>query len=389
MNFLLPLRPLLKGWIFSFLAYGMLAFVLVFQFFWTTSMPLGDALRMAARDWLPWALATPLLFRFVSRFPLERERWKTRLLLHLICALATLAFCTWWAENVIQPVRPFDKRPVPAVSGAAGWPGQGRGSLARPPGERQPRYLPRPPGLFPGNMFFFLGYRLPIYLAVVSIAHALCFYRRAQERERRTLGLEAGLAKARLSALRMQLQPHFLFNSLNAIAELVHKDPEAADEMLVALANLLRLTLETSGEQELPLSREMEFVERYLAIERVRLGDRLHVTFDLAPGTRNALVPVFLLQPLVENAVRHGLEAQGGPGRLAISAGRRDAALVLTISDNGPGLQPDKPLREGIGLANTRARLEELYGPAGTLEFRRAEGFTVVITIPFRTSPDT
>lgn len=381
MNFFLPFRPLLRGWIFSFLAYGMLAFVLVFQFFWTTFMPLGDALWIAARDWLPWALTTPLLFRFVFRFPLERERWKTRLFLHLICALATLTLCTWWAEHVLQPTHPFDRRQPPA-------PSEWMSGPVPLPGDRQPKHPPRPPGLFPGDMFFFLGFRLPIYLAIVSIAHALCFYRRAQERERRTLGLEAGLAKARLSALRMQLQPHFLFNSLNAIAELVHKDPEAADEMLVALASLLRLTLETSGEQELPLGRELEFVERYLAIEHVRLGDRLQVTYDLAPGTRDALVPVFLLQPLVENAVRHGLEARGGPGRLTISASCQDTALVLTISDNGPGLQPGKPLSEGIGLANTRARLRELYGAAGTLELRQAEGFTVEIAIPFRTSPD-
>jgi LytS/YehU family sensor histidine kinase len=236
-------------------------------------------------------------------------------------------------------------------------------------------------------MLFFLGFRLPIYLAIVSIAHALCFYRRAQERERRTLSLQAGLAKARLSALRMQLQPHFLFNSLNAIAELVHKDPDAADDMLVALASLLRLTLETSGEQELPLSRELEFVKRYLAIEHVRLGDRLQVAFDLAPDTPEALVPAFLLQPLVENAVRHGLEAQAEPGRLRISASRRGSDLLLTVFDSGPGLRADKPLREGIGLANTRARLDELYGAAGTLELRMAEGFAVEVTIPFRTTP--
>lgn len=378
MSFFFPLRPLLKGWIFSFLAYGMLAFVLVVQVFWVASMPLGDALRMTARDWLPWALATPLLFRFVSRFPLERDRWKTRLLLQLACALATLTLCTWWAAY-LPPPRPFDRTPEPAA--------QREGVPVPPAGSRKPRPPPRPPGLFPADMLFFLGFRLPIYLAIVSIAHALCFYRRAQERERRTLSLQAGLAKARLSALRMQLQPHFLFNSLNAIAELVHKDPDAADDMLVALASLLRLTLETSGEQELPLSRELEFVKRYLAIEHVRLGDRLQVAFDLAPETQEALVPAFLLQPLVENAVRHGLEAQAEPGRLRISAIRRGSDLLLTVFDSGPGLRADKPLREGIGLANTRARLDELYGAAGTLELRMAEGFAVEVTIPFRTTP--
>lgn len=358
---------------YSFLAFGGLASLLTAQLVWTMSMPTGDALQIAIRDWLPWAVFTPLIFHFVFRFPLERERWKSGLVLQTFCAISTLALCTWWAELIGPPHPVADRRlhfngPRPPL----------------PPGEIFSNHPPPPPHGLPFDLFFSLGFRIPIYLAIASIAHALYYYRRAQERERKTLGLEAGLAKARLEALRMQLQPHFLFNSLNAIAELVHRDPDTADEMLVALGDLLRSTLETTDRQELPLQQELEFVERYLAIEKIRLGDRLQVALDIAPETRNALVPVFLLQPLVENAIRHGLEKKLETGVLKIAARLRDQLLELTISDNGTGLQSTLPTKEGIGLSNTRARLEELYGSSATLDLFYQEGATVRILIPIR-----
>ncbi len=221
--------------------------------------------------------------------------------------------------------------------------------------------------------------RLPLYLAVVSVAHSFYFYRRS-------LARDTSLAQARLAALKMQLQPHFLFNSLNAIAELVHKDPDAADEMLVGLSSLLRLSLETSGEQMLPLRREMEFVEHYLAIEHVRFGDRLRFELEVSPDTQAALVPAFLLQPLVENAVRHGLEPRAGAGRLTVRACRRGASLQLSVADNGVGLSEAAPWREGIGLTNTRARLNALFDGAASLELCRGDGLTVHVTMPFRTA---
>jgi len=229
---------------------------------------------------------------------------------------------------------------------------------------------------------FQFSFRLPIYLAIVCAAHALHFYRRSQERER----LEASLAKARLEALKMQLQPHFLFNSLNAITALVHKDADAAEEMLTALADLLRLTLETSNDQELPLQRELEFVERYLAIEHVRFGDRLRFQLEIAPETRSALVPTFILQPLVENAVRHGLEPRSGEGLLTVEAKRDGTNLCLAIRDNGVGIPEGTPSHEGIGLKNTRARLHELYGESAELALHNAQGFCVTVTLPFRTA---
>jgi len=373
----LPIRPLLRGWLYSFLVFGGLACVLIGQLVLTMSMPVADALQMAVRDWLPWALLTPLLFLFVFHFPLEKDRWKSTALLQVLCAAGTLGFCIWWAD-VLLPHRPEGRR--------AGWEFPPPDAPPRPPLEIRPGRPPHPPRPGPFGAFFPIASRLPIYLALVSIAHAFCFYRRARERELRSLGLEAGLAKARLEALRMQLQPHFLFNSLNAIAELVHRDAEAADAMLVALGDLLRLTLETSGEQELPLRRELEFVERYLAIEKVRLGGRLRVEFDIAPETREALVPVFLLQPLVENAVRHGLEPKAPGGTLTIRAALEGSALHLSISDNGIGLPADRPLTEGIGHANTRARLAEIHGSAANMTLRNKDGVTVEITLPFQTA---
>jgi two-component system LytT family sensor kinase len=347
--FFQPVRPLLQSWIWSFIVCGVVALVLVGQIAWAVGLPAGEAWRMAARDWLPWAVISPLLIRLVARLPLQRPRWRLALPVHLLCGLAVVGLCTWWAEVVLPPPAP----PPPASS-----------SEHPPPPHRW---------LF-GALFF----RLPLYLTVVSVAHSIYFYRRALERD-------ASLATARLEALKMQLAPHFLFNSLNAIAELVHQDAEAADEMLTALAALLRLSLETSGEQLLPLHRELQFVERYLAIEHVRFGDRLRFELEVSPEAQSALVPAFLLQPLVENAVRHGLEPRAGAGLLVVSGRRRGDALLLSVSDDGLGLADKKwPLREGIGLSNTRARLSALFDGTASLELEWGRGLTVNVTLPFR-----
>ncbi len=379
MRFFVPFRPLLKGWLISFLAFGLLAFVFVGQFAWLFSAPFTKVLLVGGiRDWLPWALLAPLLFRLVSRLPLGRSHWKTALPVHLACAAATMLFCVWWADFAMNAFRdksgaPFSEfrglRPSATDNAPAG----------SPPRPSLPFGLPRHLAI----LFFTLGVRLPIYLTLISIAHAVHFYRHSQERERRTLELTASLAQSRLEALKMQLQPHFLFNTLNAIAALVHRDAEAADEMLSALSDLLRLTLESAGHQELPLSRELEFVERYLAIEHVRFGDRLCYELQIAEETRDALVPALLLQPLVENAVRHGLEPRPGPGLLTICSAREGGKLRLNVADNGQGLSEVRPVREGIGLSNTRARLHELYGSAATLEIRNSDGLRVEITLPF------
>ncbi|HEX8311885.1 MAG TPA: histidine kinase [Chthoniobacteraceae bacterium] len=385
-RFFSPVTPLLKGWFFSTLGWGLLSSALGWQLMRLTSMPWEDAARIVTRDWMAWAFITPLLFRFVMRLPLERNGWKLALPAHLASCAAAVAFCIWWSQLIPPPTPPWRANRGRETAqprsetrlGPPEKPGpEGRGRGPRPGG-------PGPRGA--AGIFLRATMHLPVYVALAGIAHALYFYRRSQERERRALEMSAGLTQARLQALKMQLQPHFLFNALNSIAALVHKDPDAADEMLSALSELLRLTLETSGEQELPLRRELKFVERYLAIEHVRFGDRLQFHLEISPDVLEAQVPTFLLQPLVENAVRHGLEPRSGEGLLKIVAARIGDELHITVSDNGAGLSAERPAREGIGLANTRARLHELYGKRGTLELRSADGLSVEVRLPFHTT---
>jgi LytS/YehU family sensor histidine kinase len=224
---------------------------------------------------------------------------------------------------------------------------------------------------------------IPIYWIVVGIAHAFSLSRRAQERERSAAELTARLAEARLQALRMQLHPHFLFNTLNAITTLVHKDPRAADEMIGNLSELLRATLDTSG-QEVPLSREFDFLNRYLEIQRVRFGDRLRVEREIDAAALSVRVPTLILQPLVENAIRYGIEPYTAPGLIQITASRTADTLRLRVRNTGgPGAIEPKP-STGIGIANTQARLQALYGHRArmTLSKGASGDFTADVEIP-------
>lgn len=274
-----------------------------------------------------------------------------------------------------------DRKPMPSPENREppDWPRDGFGRGPMPPGPLPGPFGgakgPRGPfGFFPA--LHLVTSDIPIYLMIMSAAHAALFYRRSQERA-------ASLARARLEALRMQLQPHFLFNTLNTIAGLVHDEPDKADAVLTSLSELLRQTLEGSSELEVPLARELEFVERYLAILHTRFEDRLRFVFDIAEETRAALVPSFLLQPLVENAVRHGLEPKAGGGTVTIRARREGEALQLAVTDDGIGAPDLSAIRENIGLGNTRARLRELYGAKGTLALHNDHGLTVTVTLPF------
>jgi LytS/YehU family sensor histidine kinase len=198
------------------------------------------------------------------------------------------------------------------------------------------------------------------YGGVLAAAHALEFYRRFREREIAAAQLSSQLAQAQLAALRMQLHPHFLFNTLHAIAVLVRKqDTQGSVRMITGLSDLLRLVLDNEGQQVVPLKQEMDFVARYLDIERVRFADRLRVTTDVAHDTLDAQVPYLVLQPLVENAIRHGLSSRASAGELEIVARRRGADVVITIRDDGAGVRPTST--PGLGLRNVRARLEQLH----------------------------
>ena len=233
------------------------------------------------------------------------------------------------------------------------------------------------------------------YGTILALQTGWLYYRRFLERrdeaarlELRAAELQSQLVQSQLGALKAQLQPHFLFNTLNAIVSLVRQGRNAqAETMLGRLADLLRAVLEDASAQEVPLRRELDYARTYLAIEQVRFEDRLRVDFEVEPGVLDALVPHLVLQPIVENALRHGLGRSASAGRVAIRARRDGERLVLVVDDDGPGLAPPDPRRPpGIGLVNTRARLARLYGDVASLELveARPHGVTVTLTLPWR-----
>jgi two-component system, LytTR family, sensor kinase len=233
----------------------------------------------------------------------------------------------------------------------------------------------------------------------VAIAHVWMYYERVRDREVRASQLEGQLARTQLEMLKLQLQPHFLFNTLNAISALMHQNVYSAQDMLSRLSDLLRVSLDNVAVQEVPLKSEIEFVRNYLHIEQVRFQDRLTVTMDIDPETLDTMVPNMLLQPLVENSIRHGIARSSGPGTIRIESKHVVGAIRITIQDNGPGLPSvlkngngngngngHGRTKGGLGLANTRARLQQLYGDAHRLEVVNAPGggALVTLTVPER-----
>jgi sensor histidine kinase YesM len=307
----------------------------------------------AGIDWLLYAVLTPAVFRISRRFPLQRNRLAGRVVVHVICALAMcLAWATLGQFLRLAIFRPPDLSLIKFGRALLGW------------------------------VFTTLPFGTGVYFALVAIEHALANMEKAREREAQAARLTAQLAEARLSALRMQLNPHFLFNSLNAITVLV-RDQNTADavRMLELLSDVLRQVLRAEATHETRLSTELEFLERYLAIEQVRFSDRLRPRIDVAAELDRAAVPQFILQPLVENALRHGIARRADAGLLEVAARRNGDTLVLTVRDDGTGIMPEGTGDTGVGLLNTRSRLTALYGDRATLEIANAEGGGVVVTI--------
>ncbi len=236
-------------------------------------------------------------------------------------------------------------------------------------------------------VFYAIGH-VAFYWFIVLAHHGWHYYRRYRERERRAAELEGELSRAQLQTLRMQLNPHFLFNTLNTIAALIHEQPETADRVVIRLSELLRASLDRPDAHEIPLRQELEFVRRYLEIEQARFGDRLDVDIRVPAPVESALVPALILQPILENAIRHGVELREAAGQIVLGARLQGEQLELTVTDHGPGLPPGATQfpREGIGLRNTRSRLRHLYGDKQSLELRAATtgGLEVRITLPFR-----
>lgn len=314
----------------------------------------GEAITYSLADWYVWALLSVPILRFARRFPPEGDRaWRTASL-HLLAALATSLLYV-----VLRSLL-----------------GQAHSLLVDEPVEFLEVFRPLLVKTFPFNLL--------IYGVIISAAHAIDYYRKYHERTVHTLELEKHLAEARLQSLLRQLKPHFLFNTLNGIATLMHRDVDAADRMLVRLSELLRLTMNRTGQPLTPVREEIAFIEKYLEIERIRFSDRLTTKIDVDPAALDAEVPSLIIQPLVENAIRHGLEPHARPGRIEIRVERAPTRLALTVRDNGGGLPPGGFAREGIGLANTRARLRELYGDRHGFELANHPegGLEVRLTLP-------
>lgn len=342
--------------------WSLIGFAFAGQFYLSSSLlgrsiTWGQAISYSLADWYVWALLSIPISAIARRYPPERfVPWRTATI-HLSAGIVfALAFVALRA----------------LVGLAQGW----------FTGEEATFY-----DLFRPLFVKTFPFNLLIYAVIVSVSHALDYYRKYHERTVQALELEKHLTEARLQSLLRQLKPHFLFNALNGIASLMYSDVAAAERMLVRLSELLRQTMSQTGAPLSALRAEVSFLECYLAIERIRFRDRLSVDFQIEPETLDAQVPSLILQPLVENAIRHGIEPKMGPGKIVLRSARVGDDLVLTVIDNGAGIPPGGFKREGIGLANSRARLAELYGDHQRFELSNQpeSGLCVRLTFPFAT----
>jgi sensor histidine kinase YesM len=228
--------------------------------------------------------------------------------------------------------------------------------------------------------------RVQTYAAIVLVYHLLDHYQRVRASEVASARLAALHAEARLAALHARLEPHFLFNALNGAVALVRERPRDAERMLTRLGELLRLTMSLGTERQVPLRQELCILEAYLDVQRARFGDRLTITLDVAPEALECLVPTLLLQPLAENAIRHGLEPRNAPGRLEVRAATRGDRLALSVEDDGIGRRDGSPAGDGLGLSLTAARLQQLYGDEQSLALEpgRLGGTKASVTLPAR-----
>lgn len=340
-----------------------------------------QAVSFGGSFWALWLLFLPAVAWLSFRFPIERRRLLRNVAIHLLACLLVVGAsrASFRAVRVtFHGVARIFPRPQLSMS-----PGR--------PSPSQPAMLGAP-GAFGALLGLRAALDVLVYWSLVSLCQAITIFRSSQERERRAAELEARLTSAKLQALRMQINPHFLFNTLNSIATLVYVDPRAADEMLGDLSELLRRSLNSMEEQEVPLAQELEFIGAYLSIEQKRFGERLRLEQSVPDELMKALVPALILQPLVENAIRHGIEPRRGPGLIAIEAKQEDKHLHLIVRDNGrglPGAELNSSVRRGIGLSNTQARLRGLYGKDQSFSFGRAEpqGCQVDIRLPFHLEP--
>jgi two-component system LytT family sensor kinase len=296
-----------------------------------------------------WAVLTPVIFRLSNRFSLRRVA-----LLIVIGAVISIGvfLLLGYARFLLLP--PARNRGFHGLSDVA-----------------RLRFAPQ----------------LLSYFAILAAGYAREYFLRDQERQAHATQLQAQLAEARLNALRMQVNPHFLFNTLNAVSALVERDPSGVRKMIARLSELLRTTIDSKAEDEVPLRQELELLDRYIAIMEVRFQGRLRVERDVDPSLLDVLVPNLILQPIVENALEHGASRALGEGIVQLDAHRDGESLVIKVRDNGPGVTAE---REGVGVGNTRARLAQLYGDRGAMRLKNAEGGGAIaeVVVPLHSSSE-
>src|SRR6266481_214390 len=319
-----------------------------------------SALRLNLVQFYLWAILSPLIFRFSRRFPIEFRPLNLRNLLLYFPALISFAGIHQVIHlAVLWSITPRWRRQFPALIDCY-------------------------------RAYFGFGFYIDLIIAllIVIAAHALLYYQNFRASELAQSSLKAQLAQAQLRALKMQLHPHFLFNTLHSISSLVLEDPRKANSMIARLGDFLRLTVENSEQQLVTLKEETEFLRCYLDIEQVRFGDRLTVALELEPQTLSVQVPHLILQPVVENAIQHAIAPRTARGHINIEAKRLNNLLRLEVRDDGPGIASNDALlgTEGVGLSNVRARLHQIYGSNFRFELMNARngGLTVVMEIPFR-----
>lgn len=312
----------------------------------------GPILLARMGDWYTCAVFTPAYFWLVRRYPIDRGHWMVSIPVHLVTTSLFVVLKYILYREFMQWVDP--DRPAQALGG------------------------------HPGPQ---LHLRSIAFWCLLGVVHAIVYYERYRDREVHAAQLQAQLAASQLESLSAQPHPHFLFNTLQGISTLMHRDPRGADTMLNRLSELLRRALHRGERQEVPLTEEMELLGYYVGIMQVRFGDRLIYESQVDSSMGDALVPHFILQPLVENALQHGVARRAGAGRVTVTGARRSGSLVLNIGNDGPAPNPGQaPAPEGIGLGNTRLRLERLYGAAQSLTMSpiAGGGMMVELVLPYR-----
>jgi signal transduction histidine kinase len=327
----------------------------------------AQACTWALADWYLWGLLSLVIFRLTRATLFTSSSWRRDVGVHLGAALVVGAAQLFLYSLVYRPLGTLFWHQVGMSQEWTTW------SMYE--------------SLFRGKMHA----AVLTYFLIAFIYFTLQYHARYRAADQRRAELQAQLVTAQLDALKMQLHPHFLFNTLNAITALIHSDPETADRMTARLSDLLRVTLDSEAVHEVPLRKELEFLESYLDNQRMRFGERLRVKLDAAPDTLDAYVPNMILQPLVENAVQHGVAPRTLPGLVGIRAQRTGDRLHLEVYDDGPGLDTKRKaaVESGRGISNTRSRLQQLYAQEHGFDLQNGTdaGLTVTISIPFHTQP--